>query len=135
MPLNPITFTESVVRDFMRNQHTTNPPPPVFETDEYRTAFVVRLPCRPRADARDAVAPTPQVTPQVLRLLHACEGELLREELQQRLGLADRKHFHKSYLRPALDAGMVEMTLPDKPQSSRQRYRLTSLGRARLHRS
>ncbi len=34
------------------------------------------------------------------------------------------------YLQPALDAGLVEMTIPDKPQSSKQKYRITAAGRA-----
>jgi Fic family protein len=81
--------------------------------------------------AREAdTAATPQVTPQVKRLLAACEGEFSRAELQERLGLMDRKHFRASYLLPALDAGLIEMTIPDKPRSSAQRYRLTALGKA-----
>ncbi len=48
---------------------------------------------------------TPQVTPQVKRLLTVCDGELSRAELQSRLELADRKHFRTAYLLPALDEG------------------------------
>ncbi len=70
-----------------------------------------------------------EVTPQVGRLLTVRDGELRREELQARIGLADRRHFRTAYLRPALNAGLIEMTIPDKPQSSKQRYRLTSEGR------
>jgi ATP-dependent DNA helicase RecG len=33
-------------------------------------------------------------------------------------------------LNPALEAGLVEMTLPDKPRSGKQKYRLTPKGRA-----
>jgi len=32
-------------------------------------------------------------------------------------------------LNPLLEEGLVEMTIPDKPRSSRQRYRLTDKGR------
>jgi Fic family protein len=74
------------------------------------------------------MAATPQVTPQVKRLLAVCEGELSRSELQTRLGLADRKHFRTAYLLPALDVGLIEMTIPDKPRSSAQRYRLSPTG-------
>jgi Fic family protein len=73
-------------------------------------------------------AATPQVTPQVERLLEALVGEVRRQELQERLGLSDRKHFRVHYLDPALAAGLIEMAIPDKPRSSKQRYRLTSKG-------
>lgn len=72
---------------------------------------------------------TPQVTPQVRALLEACDGALDRDTLQQRVSLSDRKHFREAYLRPALNAGVIEMTLPTKPTSRHQRYRLTELGR------
>lgn len=71
---------------------------------------------------------TGQVTEQVLQLLRAVEGELSRGQLQSALSLAARDHFLKSYLNPALAAGLVEMTFPDKPRSSRQKYRLTDKG-------
>ena len=45
------------------------------------------------------------------------------------LGLSDRKHFTVTYLKPGLEAGLVEMTLPDSPRSRTQRYRLTIPGR------
>jgi ATP-dependent DNA helicase RecG len=45
------------------------------------------------------------------------------------LGLSDRKHFQSRYQQPAIAAGLIEMTLPDKPRSRLQRYRLTELGR------
>jgi len=44
--------------------------------------------------------------------------------------LKNDEHFRKAYLLPALDAGLVEMTLPDKPRSSKQKYRLTAKGEA-----
>lgn len=72
---------------------------------------------------------TPQVTPQVLALLMKVSGVMSRQELMERVGLKDRKHFAGAYLQPALDEGVLEMTIPDKPQSSKQRYRLTDKGR------
>jgi hypothetical protein len=60
----------------------------------------------------------------------ALHGEMTRQQLQQALGLKDDEHFRRTYLLPALEAGLIEMTLPDKPRSSRQKYRLTAKGRA-----
>ena len=68
------------------------------------------------------------VTPQVQRLLAAMDGELLRDELQARAGITDRKYFRIDFLTPAIEANLVEMTIPDKPNSSKQRYRLTASG-------
>jgi ATP-dependent DNA helicase RecG len=110
-------------------------PAPLFETDDDRLSFVIRLPAHPLArpvtpEATGEVAPevTPEVTPEVGRVVLALQDELSRTALQQALGLKDEKHFRKTYLLPALDSGLVEMTRPETPRSSKQRYRLTPLG-------
>jgi len=70
-----------------------------------------------------------QVTEQVAIMLQtACEPRSLKE-LQSAVGLKHRPHFIKSYLGPLLAAKWLEMTIPDKPRSSKQRYRTTDLGR------
>ena len=69
------------------------------------------------------------VTPQVLQLLSVLKGAKNRDTLQRALGLKARKNFHLLYLVPALEAGLIEMTIPDKPQSSRQKYQLMEKGR------
>ncbi len=68
------------------------------------------------------------VTPEV-RLLSVLGGEMTRQQLKEALGLKDDEHFRKAYLLPALDAGLIEMTIPDKPRSSKQKYWLTDKGR------
>jgi ATP-dependent DNA helicase RecG len=73
---------------------------------------------------------TPQVTPQVKALLDQVRGEINRDEVMKRLSLRDREHFRKTYLLPALEAELIEMTIPEKPRSSKQSYRLTEKGRA-----
>jgi len=57
------------------------------------------------------------------------DGEVPRQRLQEALDLGNRDHFRKAYLLPALEAGLVEMTVPDKPNSRSQCYRLTAAGR------
>lgn len=79
------------------------------------------------------VAPpvTPPVTPPVAALMALLDeaGELGNAEIRARLQLRDRTHVREHYITPALQAGMIEMTLPDKPRSRLQKYRLTPRGR------
>ncbi len=110
----------------LRVMSANGSPAPELETDEDRTYSLIRLLAHGRAADGEA---TGQVTPQVRQLLGACEGDQSREELQALMGLHDREHFRSEYLRPSIDQGLVEMTLPDKPRSSKQRYRLTEKGR------
>ena len=71
----------------------------------------------------------PQVTPQVNELLAVVQGEMSRAAMQAALSLSDRKSFRERYLQPALADGLIAMTIPDKPNSRLQRYRLTDKGR------
>lgn len=105
-------------------------PAPLFETDDDRLSFVIRLSSHPLAlaPATDSPQITTQVTTQVGMLLSRIKGEMSRQSIQDALGLANREHFRKSYLAPALEQGVIEMTLSDKPNSRCQRYRLTPLG-------
>jgi ATP-dependent DNA helicase RecG len=56
-------------------------------------------------------------------------GEMKRTDIQAALTLRHEDYFRETYLIPALTAGMIEMTIPDKPTSSKQKYRLTRKGR------
>ncbi len=67
---------------------------------------------------------TDQVDDSVKRLLAAIGAETLSAaEIMKRLGLSHRPTFRKNYLDPALEANLIERTIPDKPNSSKQRYR------------
>lgn len=50
-------------------------------------------------------------------------------DLMRLCGRSDRTKFRDQVLRPLIDAGLIEMTIPDKPRSSRQRYRTTDAGK------
>ncbi|MFZ5573015.1 MAG: Fic family protein [Thermodesulfobacteriota bacterium] len=80
------------------------------------------------------VAPevTPEVTPEVQRMLAVLHGEMARGELMAHLGLKDEKHFREHYQQAGIASGVIEMTIPDKPRSRLQKYRLTEKGKAFL---
>ena len=45
---------------------------------------------------------------------------------------SDRTKFRNQVLNPLLEENFIEMTIPDKPTSSKQKYRLTDKGRSFL---
>ena len=129
-------------------------PVPEFDSDDDRTSFLIRLPVHTAVEQqsgkigfsavtgevtgevaeREIEGFTGEVTGEVMRLLDVINEEMQRRAIQDALGLTHQDHFRRAYLLPALAAGVIEMTIPDKPQSSRQRYRLTQKGR-RLRKS
>ena len=63
------------------------------------------------------------VSDQVKRLLEVIGTKTLSAvELMELLDLKHRPTFRKNYLRPALEAGLIEMTLPQKPNARGQKY-------------
>jgi len=92
--------------------------------------FIVRL--KKAQTEQDAPEVTPEVTPEVMSMLAAIRGEMSRSEIQRALGLKDEKHFRENYQQVAVALGLIEMTIPDKPRSRMQKYRLTDKGRRTL---
>jgi Fic family protein len=64
-----------------------------------------------------------QVTEQVNKLMDIM-GDMPRSnnELMNLVGIKHRPTFRKNYLLPAIEQGLIEMTIPDKPNSSKQKY-------------
>lgn len=65
-----------------------------------------------------------QVSTQVKMVVEALgDQELSAPELMGIMGFSERSTFRKNYLKPALEAGVIERTIPDKPNSRNQKYR------------
>lgn len=145
------------VPKILRAMRDNGSPPPSFETDDDRIWFMVRLAVHPSfqpgadsavdeqgtvqdnhlkylekdpATLQDTLQDTLQVNDCIERLVGATRQSMSRAELQAALKLRDRSSFVRSYLNPALEADLIEMTLPDRPTSGNQRYRRTSAGEA-----
>ena len=73
-----------------------------------------------------------QVSDELRRILAILRKEMSRQEIQTALALRGRENFEARYLKPALEADLVERTIPAKPNSRLQKYRLTEKGRAWL---
>lgn len=119
-------------------------PAPEFTSGSFFSAIFSPMPIAGKEESgektRRQPASTPQVprrypasTQQVVNILKAALAELKsRDELQEAAGLKDRENFRKNYLKPLIEDGLLEPTIPDKPSSPKQRYRTTAAGRLLL---
>ena len=74
-----------------------------------------------------------QVSEQVSKLLLHCSAlPRSKQELLAMLSLSNAYLNYKRHIVPLLDQGLIAMTIPDKPQSRLQRYRITPQGQALL---
>ncbi|MEI6765321.1 MAG: DUF4062 domain-containing protein [Bacteroidota bacterium] len=103
---------------------------PVFDLSE---GFKVII-WRPAEQATDHVTDyvtdhvTDHVDELVIRLIMVLSKNKSRTELMELLDLRHSGNFRDNYLYPAIEAGYVEMTLPETPKSIKQKYRLTQKG-------
>ena len=56
-------------------------------------------------------------------LIQFCSVPRSRKKMQEFMELTDRRNFSEKYIKPLLEAGKIEMTIPDKPNSRKQKYK------------
>jgi ATP-dependent DNA helicase RecG len=139
--LHRIGFIEKAGTGIRRIRDEANKggyPAPVWNSNGFTTTVF-----KPNPEVRAAAQPsgTTRQVPHKYRtsaaqvsLLQAAREHKSREKLQESAGIRHRQHFFAEYLRPLLADGLIEMTLPDKPTSSKQKYRLTIKGEKLLDR-
>jgi len=113
------------IRDLCRDYGVAEPG---FDVSE--NWFTVAFPRVAEAiELDDTPHVTDHVTDHVIKFIGLFKGEMSRDELMAAMGLKHRIYFTHQYLRPALKSCLIEMTIPDKPRSINQRYRLTEKGK------
>jgi len=66
-----------------------------------------------------------EVSDEIKRIIILLDTPQNKKTLKEKLGLKNDEHFRKKYLKPALESGFIAMTIPDKPRSKLQKYKLT----------
>ena len=90
-----------------------------------------------KSEQQDGAPSTPAtaLTPDKLTVLHQMEtATASRAEIMSALGITNQTRAFQRHVEPLIDAGLVERTIPDKPTSRLQRYRITDAGRTCLNR-
>ena len=75
---------------------------------------------------------TGQVGEELRRIPAVLRKEMSWQEIQAALAIRRRENFEARNLKPDLQADCIERTIPEKPNSRLQKYRLTAKGRALL---
>ena len=71
---------------------------------------------------------TDHVDELICNIIMVLVNEKSRSELMALLDLKHAGNFRDNYMKPSMDKGYIEMTLPDTPKSKNQKYRLTAKG-------
>ena len=134
--LNLIEQWGSGVRRIFREALELGLPEPQIIELGLRVRVVVRLAQAlplTTANTSSTEQVTEQVSAQVMKLLGILvQGPLGTKAALGELGLAHRPTFIQNYVQPALQAGWIEMTQPQSPNSPTQKYRLTPTGHSLL---
>lgn len=137
--LHRIAFVEKAgtgIRRMRDGARVQGYPEPEFSSGSFFTAVFRPIVASEPVSTQQVPSKYPASTPQVLAILNAAaSGEKTREELQEAAGIADREHFRKQYIEALLSLNYLERTIPSKPRSSKQRYRITAEGRKALEAS
>ena len=61
-----------------------------------------------------------------LKILKKCKKESTAVELMNILGRTNKTKFKLAIIYPLIDHGFIELTIPEKPKSPNQKYRVTN---------
>lgn len=69
----------------------------------------------------------------IVKVLQYCTNPKSSEEIFEEIGLYKNTKNHNHHIKPLLEAGWLNQTIPDKPTSKNQKYCTTDLGKKLLH--
>ena len=117
---------ETVIRDNQEKYYEALNRSNVEIHPGYFVEFILEIILKALEDQSDYNKDTPLV--KKLLILINNENQLGQKAILENLKLKDRKSLRDTYLKPALDQELIEYTIPNKPTSRFQEYRLTELG-------
>ena len=113
------------IRNALKNNGS---PEPEFITDEERTQFITRIKIHPEFKKKRVIQQVSDQVSDQVKILTFCKETKSIQEIMKFLGFKHRTYFRKNLLKPLLDKGLLVPTIPDKPKSSKQKYKTTKKG-------
>ena len=113
------TGIPKIIHELKKNES----PLPIFITDKERSFLVVELPIHV-SFKQDTLQENKRIPDKVQKLFEKCDKAMTRKELMSALKLKSRSSFIKHYLNPALELGLIGMTIPDNPNNRNQKYKV-----------
>ena len=107
-------------------------PKPIFHTDENRSYFVLELLLHQvfikdkKPELRPELQPELSLRGRILHILK--DGEFSKSAIAEKIGHKVVSGELNKQVRNLMKAGLIEYTIPKKPNSPKQRYRMTSKG-------
>ena len=99
--------------------------PEFIEGDVFRTVVPLAPVAVEKVGPQDGNQVTTQVATQVttqVAILTFCKEPRSKAEIMAHCGYKNAKNFTQLHLRPLIENGQLQMTIPDKPRSRNQKY-------------
>ena len=82
-----------------------------------------------KTDLTSQVGTRLELSIEQVEILSQCTQSRAISELMIFSNRTNRTKYRNQVIKPLMEDGFLELTIPDKPTSSKQKYRLTSLGK------
>ncbi|MFA7444458.1 MAG: KTSC domain-containing protein [Flavobacteriaceae bacterium] len=73
-----------------------------------------------------------RISESIKKVLIFCQDSKSRDEIFEKLGLYKNTKNHNHHIKPLIEAGWLNLTLPNKPTSKNQKYYTTETGKKLL---
>ena len=95
---------------------------PEFETNETRDYFITTIFMHEGFENEIRNQPITHQDTHQDKILEFCKVSKTTKEIMEYLGLKDRRNFYLKYMKPLLEKGLLQMTIPEKPNHKNQKY-------------
>ncbi|MCK4665480.1 hypothetical protein KAU33_01940 [Candidatus Dependentiae bacterium] len=117
---------EKFERDQIEYKTTKSGVPQVsWENDQQNDTFTLIFPYpteQVTGQATEQVTEQAEIRDRTAKILKYCETPKSRHEIMRFLNLSHREYFISEILKPLLKQELLKMTIPEKPNSPKQRY-------------